>query len=232
MASCHAGFCRSAGGPLTLQEHPSECRHFSGDQPESKTSCTMASPDVDPSPRGLRAGARVRAHRALRAVGMLTDRPHRWHSVLLTAAAVATTVYACVYAAGWPWGGAALTANLGTAVGSLLVFVLAAAAASDSRLPRTTRRAWLLLACSYVLAFVGDALWLFIENVLHQHPEPSIADIPYLLSYPMLLAGALAFPRAQRSREERALFWMDALMVVVGGAMCMWYFIIYPTVQQ
>ena len=65
--------------------------------------------------------------------------------------------------------------------------------------------------------------------VLHQNPPVSWADLFYLSDSLLILAALLSFPLARRTRLERWKFLLDAAMVLVGGAVAIWYFSIRPT---
>ncbi len=65
--------------------------------------------------------------------------------------------------------------------------------------------------------------------VLDQNPPVSWADLFYLTDSVLILAALLSFPLARRTRLERWKFVLDAAMVLVGGAVVIWYFSIRPT---
>lgn len=91
------------------------------------------------------------------------------------------------------------------------------------------RRAWLLLALGMTLNAAADWMWAWYELVAQAAPFPSAADVGYLLSYPPIVAGLLLMPGVSPQRGGRAELWLDALMVVVGGFMVLWYVVLYPT---
>ncbi|MFN8634939.1 MAG: EAL domain-containing protein [Chloroflexota bacterium] len=91
-----------------------------------------------------------------------------------------------------------------------------------------TRRAWCVVGLGAGANFVGDTLYLLVGLVYGETPFPSIADVAYLLYYPLILAGLLVFPRRPSSFRERLTFWLDAFTTTVGGGIVFWYFLIYP----
>lgn len=111
----------------------------------------------------------------------------------------------------------------------IAVVGLALRAAARPALSRATRRAWLLLAAAFAATLTGDALWANYEIGLGLSPFPSLADAAYLLFYPLLLAGLTAFPAAPQNRQERTAFWLDAVTVLLGGWMVVWYVVLGPT---
>lgn len=92
------------------------------------------------------------------------------------------------------------------------------------------RRAWVLLALGLVAWVVGDAIWSFLERVLGIDPFPSLADVFYLASYPLLAAGLVrAFPAP---RDQRPVWLLDAVMVASGGLLMLWLLVLDPALAE
>lgn len=111
----------------------------------------------------------------------------------------------------------------------LLVAVLAvvATARATARLPRARRAAWLLLTLGLAAWVLGDAIWTFLERVAGTDPFPSVADVAYVASYPLLALGLVrAFP-AQPGRRQ-PVWLLDAFMLASGGLVLLWVFVLEP----
>jgi diguanylate cyclase (GGDEF)-like protein len=115
---------------------------------------------------------------------------------------------------------------------SLAAVVLALRAGLARDVPRRTRMAWMILAGAFGLTVLGDGIWFVFEVVRDQSPFPSVADIPYLSFYPVVLVGLLMFPVAPRSRRERRKLMFDVGTVFVAGSMAVWYLVLGPTAQD
>ncbi|MEX2556881.1 MAG: GGDEF domain-containing protein [Actinomycetota bacterium] len=145
------------------------------------------------------------------------------------------TVYGLVFLA-WQifgWGGPGrrtLISDIAFLPVSLAAAALALRAGRHERLDRRTARAWRIIAASFFLYWLGDAIWTLEEN-LGSAPFPSIADVAYIAFYPLLLWGIFAFPTGPRNATERTKLWLDGGTVVVGSAMILWYFSLGPTAQ-
>jgi len=109
-------------------------------------------------------------------------------------------------------------------VGVLFALRAASFAADDLR----TRRAWRFIAAAYACYWLGDIIWLVLENVLHREPFPSVADVPYLAFYPFLFLGLMQFPHSTRGSGEARRLMLDTATAFVGSAMLIWYFVIRP----
>jgi diguanylate cyclase (GGDEF)-like protein len=94
------------------------------------------------------------------------------------------------------------------------------------------RRSWLLLALSGVAGAAAEAMWLYLESVLHVSPRFSAADVFFYLHAGSGLAGVLSLPFAPRSPRERALFALDMSIVLTAGLMVLWWSILAPLQRQ
>ena len=112
--------------------------------------------------------------------------------------------------------------NLGVATMMLL-------ASRSEVLDPGVRRALRCLGLGSVMVFVGNAISTYYLMVLNQNPPVSWADLFYLSDSLLILAALLSFPLARRTRLERWKFVLDAAMVLVGGAVAIWFFSIRPT---
>ena len=90
------------------------------------------------------------------------------------------------------------------------------------------RRAWLLIAFSYLGGTIGNALWGYFEIITKTQPFPSWADPFYLSYYIFMFWGLMMLAPEFQNRSERAKLTLDAGIVTLGGGMLIWYFILEP----
>ncbi|AEV84457.1 signal peptide protein [Actinoplanes sp. SE50] len=94
-------------------------------------------------------------------------------------------------------------------------------------LHRPSRRAlWIFFAAGQLMNVAGDVIWNIYEYGLHQEPFPSVADIFYLGSYPLLGAGLVRLVRQHHGRRPRHL--LDAAIVATGTGLVFWVFVLHP----
>ncbi|MEO8451485.1 MAG: EAL domain-containing protein [Gemmatimonadota bacterium] len=122
--------------------------------------------------------------------------------------------------------------NLFTAPISIVACVLAFRASRDQRLPDELRRAWMFISLAYAMQNLGDLSWFYFDKILGIDPSASLANIPFVLFYPLIIAGLFSFPQGIRTRMERVKFTLDVLTVLVGGAIVIWYFAIRPAIAR
>ncbi len=150
------------------------------------------------------------------------------------AVTVVTILYAFAYLV-WEragWGSSELRALLGNVAFiplNLTVGVLCFLAAGNTVLDEGVRRALRFLGAGCATVFIGNAISVEYILVLKQNPTVSWADPFYLADSFLMLAALLSFPMARRLHVEKLKFALDAAIVLIGGAVAIWYFTIRPT---
>lgn len=94
------------------------------------------------------------------------------------------------------------------------------------------RKAWIVLAISQIVYFLGEASWAVIEGGLHQNPFPSAADFFYLAYYPIFALGIILLPEAPLTRREQIKALIDAGIVIIASSLVFWAFIVAPIVSS
>ncbi len=154
------------------------------------------------------------------------------------AARFRVTLLTLVYALGYlvwersDWGAPETRDLVGTLAFmplNLTVVALNALASRSPVLDPGVRRALRLLALGSALVFLGNTISIGYLVLLLENPPVSWADPFYLADSLLLLFALLSFPLARRTRLERWKFSLDAAMVLVGGAVAIWYFSVRPT---
>jgi len=102
--------------------------------------------------------------------------------------------------------------------------VLAAARASGRR-----RLAWGLLGAAALSWTAGEVAWTYIEVGLGQAvPFPSLADMGFLGSYPLLIAGLLCLPLAPSRAATRTRSVLDGAIVALSLLFIGWALVLGP----
>jgi PAS domain S-box-containing protein len=91
-----------------------------------------------------------------------------------------------------------------------------------------TARAWRLISVALALWVVGDSLLAALDVVTTDEPFLSPADVAYLAFYPCLASGLLSLPGAPRDRRTRLNLALDAVIVLLGASMVIWYVVVQP----
>lgn len=112
-------------------------------------------------------------------------------------------------------------------IGAVVLALLAARASTGRQ-----RKGWQFLAAAFGLYLAGDVLWLWFEVGMDQTPFPSLADVAYLAFYPVLLIGLLCLRGGRDTSGDRVRFGFDVAIVVICGAMAVWYVVISPLVHE
>jgi hypothetical protein len=92
---------------------------------------------------------------------------------------------------------------------------------------------WLLVGVGLALSSMAESVWAVYELVLGiESPYPSVADLLWLLSYPVQFAaimGLLAF--RGRDRLATVASSLDALLFGLAAAALSWQFIVLPSLD-
>lgn len=104
-------------------------------------------------------------------------------------------------------------------------------AAKRSAYNKRIQLAWTILALAQLSYAIGDVIWAFIEVGLGQQPFPSVADVFYVIYYPLFAIGIFFLPRISGSRKELLNTFLDMLIVFISFTLIFWTFLIAPLLE-
>jgi diguanylate cyclase (GGDEF)-like protein len=90
---------------------------------------------------------------------------------------------------------------------------------------------WWWMAAGQAVWVAGDITYSLYDKVLHVAPFPSLADVFYLGSYPLILIGLAMVVRGRRRAFDIGGV-LDAGIVMVGLGLLSWTFLIRPTLAD
>ncbi|NLF51106.1 MAG: EAL domain-containing protein [Leptolinea sp.] len=93
-------------------------------------------------------------------------------------------------------------------------------------------RAWLFLSLAQALMVIGDILWAVLELGLDEVPYPSIADVFYLLFYPLLMIAVLWFPVQKQESFGLLKRTLDFFSIILALLAFFWIYIIGPVIES
>ncbi|HCC79339.1 MAG: hypothetical protein A2X25_06440 [Chloroflexi bacterium GWB2_49_20] len=120
--------------------------------------------------------------------------------------------------------GLILLALLGASLGGYIAF--------SPKHPTAIRRTWGLIGLASLSNCIAEVLWYYFANIRGIDPFPSLADVFYLLFYPLLLAGVLSLPYLPSKREHRLMIGLDIGIIMVVGCLLIWVYLLGPIVVQ
>ena len=92
------------------------------------------------------------------------------------------------------------------------------------------RRAWGLIAVSYIALALGDIVYVTID-LTRGIGLPDIPDFFYLISYPLLFAGVTYLPTRLSDPSQKKTWGFDLAILISSVTGMLWYFIIAPTAE-
>ena len=114
----------------------------------------------------------------------------------------------------------------------LVVLSLFYAAKFSYKQGKRVQISWLILGVAVLSYAIGDSLWTILELVIHQQPFPSIADLFYLLFYPLFTLGIYYLPKISLSRNEELKLIIDTAIIGITVGLILWTFLIIPTINS
>ena len=106
-----------------------------------------------------------------------------------------------------------------------------ACAVRAHRLPQG-RRAWVLIGLSAASWGLGQLVWTVYETGLGREiPFPSYADLGYLASVPLLVAGLLSLPGSPQRLAGRLRLLLDGCIVATALFMVSWELVLAATLK-
>ena len=122
------------------------------------------------------------------------------------------------------WGGAQATQAFSNISACACAIAATVACAYTFRVEtRSRRRAWGLLAVAGAAWATGEIIWTAYELVLHREvPFPSVADVAFLMAYPLAAVAMLTLPTSPRTFSFRARTILDASLVAGSMLLIAW----------
>ncbi|MDD1732257.1 MAG: two-component hybrid sensor and regulator, partial [Methanosaeta sp. NSM2] len=93
---------------------------------------------------------------------------------------------------------------------------------------RRSKKAWIVFAAALLLNTIGEMLWAAIEVVLQSNPFLTLADVGYLLFYPLFALGIFLLPEEPFTHDEKLKFLLDAAIVAISVTLVFWVLLISP----
>ncbi|HEV7896572.1 MAG TPA: GGDEF domain-containing protein [Planosporangium sp.] len=84
---------------------------------------------------------------------------------------------------------------------------------------------WLVLAAAQTMYSIGDTVYFVLHTVLGREDYPDLADLFYLLQYPLICWALVIFIRRRTPGRDRIAL-IDAAVLAVPAGMVAWVFVI------
>ena len=97
---------------------------------------------------------------------------------------------------------------------------------------KRVRLALALMASGMLSYTLAETTWAILEIGLHQQPFPSLADVFYLMFYPLFAIGIIFLPSDQAPLRERVKIIIDIIIIMISGALIFSNFLIGPILAR
>ncbi len=113
----------------------------------------------------------------------------------------------------------------------LAALAAALLAARRCRAAARLRTFWLLMSLAIASQTIADVLLLRTDIQYSVAPFPTAADAFFLAFYVLLFFALLRVPVAPVSAQKRLRILLDGAVIVLGGGIVVWYFVLGPTAK-
>ena len=113
----------------------------------------------------------------------------------------------------------------------MVTFSLFLATRHVKKYGQRTQLAWGLLTFSVLLSTVASVMWAIIIIYFNLNPATSVADLFYLLFFPVFLLGIFVFPSTRKNNHQRYKAYFDIGMVLFSAFLVIYTFFISPAAE-
>jgi PAS domain S-box-containing protein len=114
---------------------------------------------------------------------------------------------------------------------SLVALSLYLATKASDIYGRRTQLAWAILTVAVITSVVGNVLWGILV-LTNQNPSNTLADIFYLMFFPIFLIGVLILPSSYSTRRQKFKRYFDIIIILFSISLALWIFLIVPAFQH
>lgn len=119
-----------------------------------------------------------------------------------------------------------------------ILFIIASGLASAGllyaawRSEGRSKSAWKALAAAQIAYTLGEVVYTVMEVGFHTYLFPSLADVFYLLFYPLFAIGIILLPKVPLSQREWLKILLDAGITIIAATSVFWVFLISPAIAS
>ena len=114
----------------------------------------------------------------------------------------------------------------------LVISTLFYAAKRSAPQGRRVQNAWMIMTVAFIIYAIGDISWTIMEIGFHQTPFPSIANVFYLIFYPIFAISIYYLSRFSFTRSEKLKIFIDMEIIIITLGLIFWTFLIIPTLSN
>ena len=96
---------------------------------------------------------------------------------------------------------------------------------------KRTQLAWSILTIAVITSVVGNILWGILV-LTNQNPSNTLADIFYLMFFPIFLVGILILPSSYSTPRQKFKRYFDIFIILFSISLALWIFLIVPAFQH
>lgn len=106
------------------------------------------------------------------------------------------------------------------------------ASRASSEYGNRKKTAWTVLTIATLSSVVASVLWAADVIYYQQNPSDSVANLIYLMFYPILLIGIIIFPSSRVTLRQRVKRYLDIIIIMFSLMLLLWTFLIAPALAH
>ena len=114
---------------------------------------------------------------------------------------------------------------------SLVALCLYLATKASNVYGKRTQLAWTILTIAVITSVLGNILWGILV-LTNQNPSNTLADIFYLMFFPIFLVGILILPSSYSTPRQKFKRYFDIIIILFSISLAFWIFLIVPAFQH
>ena len=96
---------------------------------------------------------------------------------------------------------------------------------------KRTQLAWTILTIAVLTSVAGNILWGILV-LTNQNPSNLLANILYLIFFPIFLIGILVLPSLYRTNRQKFKRYFDIIIILFSISLALWIFLIIPAFRH
>jgi PAS domain S-box-containing protein len=114
---------------------------------------------------------------------------------------------------------------------SLVAICLYLATITSAIYGKRTQLAWTILTIAVLTSVVGNILWGILV-LTNQNPSNTLANILYLMFFPIFLIRILVLPSSYSTNRQKFKRYFDIVIILFSISLALWIFLIVPAFQH
>ncbi len=121
-----------------------------------------------------------------------------------------------------------LTDGISPLIEVLAVAILLDTARKAAHNSKKLGRVWKMISLAFLMYVFGDLSWFVLELFYENPQSPSIADVFYILFFPLFIIGVHLVPKRRLTQRDAVNRVIDMSIIILSAVLVCWNFLVGP----